>query len=58
MVMLGGVQVVINMIMDPMVVAFSPTALAEHVFSIMVLATPKWVMVCLVFFSDTFLQGK
>ena len=53
----SGVQVVVNMTMDPMAVAFSPTALADHVFPLMVITFLKWDVVCLVFFLTLF-QGK
>jgi hypothetical protein len=48
------VQVVINMTLDLAVVAFSPTALADHIFPHMVNASLKWDMVCLVFFLTLF----
>jgi hypothetical protein len=53
------VQVVINMTLDPVVVAlvFSPTALANHVFPHVVLAFLKWDMLCMVFFLTLF-YGK
>jgi hypothetical protein len=51
------VQVVINMTLDLMAVAFSPTVLADHVFPHMVPAFLKWDVVCLVFFLTLF-QGK
>jgi hypothetical protein len=44
------VQVMINMTLDLMAVAFSPTVLADHIFPHVVLAFFKWDMVCLVFF--------
>ena len=50
----GGVQVVVNMTMDPVAVAFSPTALADHVFPLVVIAFLKWDMACLVFFLTLF----
>ena len=56
-VMLGVVQVVINMTLDLTAVAFSPTALVDHVFPHVVIAFFKWDMVCLVFFLTLF-QGK
>jgi hypothetical protein len=55
-VMLGVVQVVINMTLDLVAVAFSPTALADHVFPHVVPAFLKWDM-ALVFFLTLF-QGK
>jgi hypothetical protein len=51
------VQVVINMTLDLVAVAFSPTVLADHVFTHVVPAFLKWDMVCLVFFLTLF-QGK
>ena len=57
MVMPGMVQVMINMTLDLATVAFSPTALANHVFPHVVTAFLKWDMVCLVFFLTLF-QGK
>jgi hypothetical protein len=51
------VQVVINMTLDLMVVAFSPTVLADHVFPYVVPTFLKWDMACLVFFLTLF-QGK
>jgi hypothetical protein len=56
-VMPGVVQVVINITLDLMAVAFSPTALADHVLPHMVPAFLKWDMACLVFFLTLF-QGK
>ena len=56
-VMPGVVQVMINMTLDLTAVAFSPTALADHVFPHMVFAFLKWDTVCLVFFLTLF-QGK
>jgi hypothetical protein len=53
----GVVQIMINMILDLVTVAFSPTALADHVFSHVVPAFLKWDMACLVFFLTLF-QGK
>ena len=53
-VMTGMVQVMINMALDLMTVAFSPTALADHVFLYVVTAFFKWDMVCLVFFLTLF----
>ena len=45
------VLVVLNMTLNPVAVplAFSPTALVEHVFPHMVIASLKWDMACLVF---------
>jgi hypothetical protein len=51
------VQVMINMTLDLVAVAFSPTVLANHVFPHVVPAFLKWDMVCLVFFLTLF-QGK
>jgi hypothetical protein len=48
------VQVVINMTLDLMAVAFSPTVLADHVFPHVVPAFLKWDMACLVFFLTFF----
>ena len=45
----GVVQVMINMTLDLTAVAFSPTALADHVFLHMVIAFLKWDMACLMF---------
>ena len=45
MVMPSMVQVVINMTLDLAAVAFSPTALANHVFPHVVTAFLKWDMV-------------
>jgi hypothetical protein len=56
-VMPGVVQVMINMTFDLVAVAFSPTALADHVFPYVVPALLKWDMACLVFFITLF-QGK
>jgi hypothetical protein len=56
-VMPDVVQVVINMTLDLVVVAFSPIVLADHVFLHMVLAFLKWDMACLVCFL-TFFEGK
>ena len=50
----GVVQVMINMTLDLTAVAFSPTALADHVFPHMVFAFLKWDTVCLVFFLTLF----
>jgi hypothetical protein len=50
----GVVQVVINMTLNLMAMAFSPTALADHVFSHVVPAFHKWDMACLVFFLILF----
>jgi hypothetical protein len=51
------VQVMINMTLDLVAVAFSPTVLADHVFPHVVPAFLKWDMSCLVFFLTLF-QGK
>jgi hypothetical protein len=53
----GVVQVVINMTLDLAAVAFSPIALADHIFSHVVPAFLKLDMACLVFFLTLF-QGK
>jgi hypothetical protein len=53
-VMPGVVQVIINMTLDLVAVAFNPTALADHVFPHVVPAVLKWDMVCLVFFLTLF----
>jgi hypothetical protein len=53
-VMPGVVQIMINMTLDLMTVAFSPTALADHVFPHVVPAFLKWDMACLVFFLTFF----
>jgi hypothetical protein len=53
----GVVQVVINMALDLMEVAFSPIVLADHVFPHVVPVSLKWDMACLVFFLTLF-QGK
>jgi hypothetical protein len=47
----------INMSLDLVAVAFSPTALADHVFPHVVPAFLKWDMTCLVFLLTLF-QGK
>jgi hypothetical protein len=56
-VMPGVVQVVINMTLDLVAVAFSPTALADYVFPHVVPAFLKWDMACFVFFLTLF-QSK
>jgi hypothetical protein len=56
-VMPNVVQVVINMTLDLVAVAFSPTALADHVFPHVVSAFLKWDVACFVFFLTLFL-GK
>jgi hypothetical protein len=50
----GVVQVMINMTLDLVTVAFSPTVLADHVFPHVVPAFLKWDMACLVFFLTLF----
>jgi hypothetical protein len=50
----GVVQVVINMTLDLMEVAFSPTVQADHDFPHVVSAFIKWDMACLVFFLTLF----
>ena len=42
-------QVVTNTTLDLVAVAFSPTALPDHVFPHMAIASLKWDMACLVF---------
>jgi hypothetical protein len=56
-VMPGMVQVVINMTLDLIVVAFSPTVLADHIISHVVPTFLKWDMACLVVFLTLF-YGK
>jgi hypothetical protein len=51
------VQVMINMTLDLVAVAFSPIALADYVFPHVVAAFLKWDMACLVFLLTLF-QGK
>jgi hypothetical protein len=46
----GMVQVMINMTLDLVVVAFSPIALVDQVFPHVELIFLKWDMTCLVFF--------
>jgi ribosomal protein L30/L7E len=53
-VMPGVVQVMINMTLDLVAVAFCPTALADHVFPHVVPAFLKWDVTCLVFFLTLF----
>jgi hypothetical protein len=53
----GVVRIMINMTLDLVTVAFSPTALADYVFPHVVPAFLKWDMACLVFFLTLF-QGK
>jgi hypothetical protein len=53
-VMPGVVQFMINMTLDLVTVAFSPTALADHVFLHVVPTFLKWDMACLVFFLTLF----
>jgi hypothetical protein len=53
-VMPGVVQVVINMTLDLMAVAFSPTVQADHAFPHVMPAFLKWDMACLVFFLTLF----
>jgi hypothetical protein len=48
------VQVVSNMALELVAVAFSPTALADHVFPHVVIAFLKWDVACLVFFLTLF----
>ncbi len=50
----GVVQIMINMTLDLVTVAFSPTALADHVFPYVVPAFLKWDMAYLVFFLTLF----
>ena len=54
MVVPGVVQVMINLTLDLMAVAFSPTTLVDHVFPHVVFAFLKWDTVCLVFFLTLF----
>jgi hypothetical protein len=54
MVVPGMVQVMINMTLELMAVAFSPTVLADHVFPHVVPTFLKWDMTCLVFFLTLF----
>jgi hypothetical protein len=51
------VQVMINMNLDLVAVAFSLTVLADHVFPHVVPAFLKWDIACLVLFLTLF-QGK
>ena len=51
-----GVQVVANTTLD-YVVVFHLTALADHVFPLVVIAFLKWDLICLVFFL-IFFQDK
>jgi len=51
-----GVQVVANTTLDSVVV-FHLTALADHIFPLVVIAFLKWDLICLVFFL-TFFQEK
>ena len=53
-VMPGVVQLMINMTLDLATVAFSPTALADHISPHVVFAFLKWDMACLVFFLTLF----
>jgi ribosomal protein L30/L7E len=53
-VMPGMVQVMINMTLDLVAMAFSPISLADHVFPHVVLAFLKWDVACLVFFLTLF----
>jgi hypothetical protein len=53
----GVIQVVRNMALDLAAVAFSPIALADHVFPLVVAVFLKWDVVWLVFFPTLF-QGK
>ena len=50
----SGVQVVVNMSIDSVAVAFSSVALVDYGFPLMVLLPPKWDMVCLVFVLTLF----
>jgi hypothetical protein len=50
----GVVQVMINMTLDLVAMAFSPTALADHVFPHVVPTFHKWGMAYLVFFLTLF----
>ena len=51
-----GVQVVANTTLDSVVV-FHLTALADHIFPLVVIAFLKWDLICLVFFL-IFFQDK
>jgi hypothetical protein len=53
-VVTGMVQVMSNMALDLVAVAFSPTALADHVFPHVVPAFLKLDVACLVFFLTLF----
>jgi hypothetical protein len=53
-VMPGVVQVVSNMALDLVAVAFSPIALVDHTFPHVVPAFLKWDMACLLFFLTLF----
>ena len=57
LVMPGVIHVVINMTLDLAAVAFSPIALADHIFPHVVIASLQWDMACMVFFLTLF-QGK
>jgi hypothetical protein len=56
-VVLDVVQVMINMTLNLVAVAFSPIALADHIFLYVEPVLLKWNMACLVFFQTLF-QGK
>jgi hypothetical protein len=56
-VMPSVIQVMSNMALDLVVVAFSPTVLADHIFPHVVIASLKWDVAYLVFFLTLF-QGK
>jgi hypothetical protein len=50
----GVIQVVRNMALDLAAVAFGPTALADHVFPLVVAIFLKWDVAWLVFFLTLF----
>jgi hypothetical protein len=50
----GVVQVMRNMALDLVAVAFSPAALADHIFPHVVITFLKWDVACLVFFLTLF----
>ena len=50
----GGVLVVFNMTLNLVTVASSLTTLADHIFPLILIASLKWDMACLVFFLTLF----
>jgi hypothetical protein len=52
------VQVMINMTLDLAAVAFSSTALVDHIFHHVVTAFLKWDMACLLFFLTLFRENE